>query len=173
MTRLARLAEINNEYKSMGLTPEWVDEYSRLSQMYLDPPTDLPSHNGSFLMLPEGTIPDNIYTDKLNQLTKRKENLDGRMRAAKRLKAVDRRYSKDEYIRCFGKVSYAQEEMKNADMCRQQLKEANEIQYELRMHLTKFRPINVQIFHDNMDSLIKEQNLILTNICIDNAPISV
>ena len=165
-----RLAAIKQEYESMGLTPKWVDEYTRLSVFYLDPATDLPNHNGAYIMLPEGTIPHKKYTEKLDSLIKSMEDVEGRIRAAKRFKSMNLGgHTEDEYIRCFGKGAYEQEVSKHAQLSKQRLKEINEIQHDLRMHLTKYKPINAEAFHGKMRALIKEEIRILTNVRINEA----
>ena len=69
----ARLAEIEKEYELMGLNRQNVDEYVIMSVVYPDPATDMPSHNGRFLMLPPGTVPHELYTEKLTSLVQSME----------------------------------------------------------------------------------------------------
>jgi hypothetical protein len=164
-----RLAEINQEYESMGLTPQWVSEYTRLSPFYPDAANDMPSHNGRYILLPEGTIPHEIYTEKLTRLIESMEKAETYVRGVKRWKQTDEEHTKDEYIRSYGKAAYDQHVSRQAEINKKKLAQPKEIQHELYTHLTKLKPINAKAFHDKMDRLIKEEIRILTNIRIHEA----
>ncbi len=167
-----RLAEIEREYESMGITSKWVDEYARMSVIYADTATNTPSHNGMYLMLPEGTIPHEVYMEKLTRLIRDMEKAEDSLRIANRSKLLNEECSKDEYISRFGQSAYDQDMSRKAEMRRHQLAKPKEVHYELRTHLTKFKPINSQAFHDKMDALIKEQTRILTNVRIHEASVA-
>jgi hypothetical protein len=167
----ARLAEIQQEYGAMGLTSQWVRDYTRLSAFYPDPATDMPSHDGKFIMLPPGTIPHEIYTEKLTNLTESMEKAEEHVRAIKRRKqsGEDDEYSKEEYIRSFGQGAYNQHVIRQAEIHKKKLTQPKEIQNELRLYLTESKPINARKFHNKIDNLIKEEIRILTNIRIHEA----
>jgi len=164
-----RLAEIQLELKSMGITSTWIEEYVKLSKFYPDPANDMPSHNGVFLMLPADTMPHDIYTEKLTQLIEDLEKAEACARSFKKVKPSIDEIHKDEYVRRYGKGAYDQEMGRQAELRKQYLARPKEIQYELYIHLTRFRPINVKDFHDKINALVKEQIDILTNIRISEA----
>ena len=164
----ARLHEINRQYELMGVTSQWVDEYARTLTFYPDPATDAPSHDGRFLMLPEGSMPCDLYIEKLTQLIESMEKAEEHAAVAKRFKPNDDPTQRD-YISSFGKSAYDQDMARQAEMRKQQLRKPKEFDYELRTHLTKFKPIDAKAFHDKIQSLIKEENRIRTNIRIQEA----
>jgi hypothetical protein len=164
----ARMNEIHQEYELMGVTSKWVDEYARMLASYPDPATDAPTHDGRFLMLPEGTMPCDLYIEKLTRLTESMEKAEEHAAVAKRFKPSDDPTQPD-YISRFGKAAYDQEMTREAEMRKQQLRKPKELDHELRTHLTKFKPIDVKAFHDKVQSLIKEENRIWTNIRIKEA----
>ena len=164
----ARLREINQEYERMELSSKWVDEYARMLTFYPDPATEMPSHDGKFLMLPEGSIPCDQYIQKLTQLTESMEKAEEHAAAARRFKPNSDPHQQD-YISRFGKAAYDQEMMRQDEMRKQQLRKPKELDRELRAHLTKFKPIDVKAFHDKIQSLIKEENRLRTNIRITEA----
>jgi len=139
-----RLDEIQKEYESMGVTPQWVDEYARMSVSYPNAAMETPSHNGRHFMLPEGTMPHEQFTKRLEYLVESIEKAEMPVQKDKN--------SKKQY---FPKQSFPTD--------------PKLMQQELRAHLKKFKPINAKAFHDKMDKLIKEENRILTNIRINEA----
>jgi len=138
MSEHDRLAEIEKEYELMGCSRQWVDEYVRMSVFYPDPATDMPSHDGRFPMLPPGTVPHKMYTEKL-------ESLIQSMEKAKERAATSEEVDKDEYVKRFGIRAYEQ---------------------ELRNLLTKFRPIDAKAFHEKLNALIQEEIRLLVNVRI-------
>ena len=164
----ARLYAINQEYERMGVTPVWVDEYARMLTFDPDPATDTPTHDGRFLMLPNGTMPCDLYIEKLTQLTESMEKAEEHAAAAKRFKPSDDPTKRD-YISRFGKSAYDQDMARQAEMRKQQLRTPKELDHELRMLLTLLKPIDVKAFHDKIQALIKEENRIRTNIRIQEA----
>lgn len=134
-----RLDEIQKEYESMGVTPQWVDEYARMSVSYPNAAMETPSHNGRHFMLPEGTMPHEQFMNRLEYLVESIEKAEMPVQKDKNSK-------------------------KQSSLIDPKL-----MQQELRAHLKKFKPINAKAFHDKMDKLIKEENRILTNIRINEA----
>jgi hypothetical protein len=160
-----RLGEIEREYESMGLSSKWVDEYTRMRTCYPDPATDMPFHNGNFLMLPEGTMPHDVYMQKLTSLTEDLEKAENSAREARRFNDAQ----KDEYIRCYGKAAYEQDMSRRKELNKQQLARPSQIEQELRVHLFNFKPIKVRDFHKKIRTLSREQIRIKTNIRITEA----
>jgi hypothetical protein len=141
-------------------------------------------------MLPEGTSPHELYMEKLTELLKDVENAEESIRVGKDEYSKDeyiRRFGKrahdqyasrkaelvndekcsdDEYISRFGKDAYDQDMNMKKDLRKQRITKLKEIHHELRTHLTKFKPINAKAFHDKMEALIQEQTSILTNVRI-------
>ena len=164
----ARLHEINRQYELMGVTSQWVDEYARTLTFYPDPATDAPSHDGRFLMLPEGSMPCDLYIEKLTQLIESMEKAEEHAAVAKRFKPNSS--GPDRHLPLSRSEKMEILEMnKQEEMRKQQLRKPKEFDYELRTHLTKFKPIDAKAFHDKIQSLIKEENRIRTNIRIQEA----
>jgi hypothetical protein len=163
------LDEINQEYERMGVTSKWVDEYARLLTFYPDPATDMPSHNGAFLMLPEGAMPCDMYIEKLTKLIESMEKAEEYAATVKQFKSNDDSSHRNDYVSRFGKAAYDQDMSRQAEMRKEQLKKPKEFDNEIRIHLTKFKPINGPAFHDQIQNLIKEENRIRTNIRIQEA----
>jgi hypothetical protein len=159
MSEHARLAEIEKEYESMGCSRQWVDEYVRMSVFYPDPA--MASENGRFLMLPPGTLPHKIYTEKLESLVKSMEKAEER--AAQNMSDD---VNKDEYVKRFGIRAYEQEMNRKAELRKHQLTKPKEMQQELRNLLTKFKPIDAKAFHEKINALIKEEIRLLVNVRI-------
>ena len=164
----ARLYAINQEYERMGVTSKWVDEYARMLTFYPDPATDTPTHDGRFLMLPEGTMPCDLYIEKLTRLTESMEKAEEHAAAAKRFKPSSPCVkSGSQYAN--PSRSERIEMDRQAEMRKQQLRKPKELDHELRMLLTLLKPIDVKAFHDKIQALIKEENRIRTNIRIQEA----
>jgi hypothetical protein len=159
MSEHAGLAEIEKEYESMGCSRQWVDEYVRMSVFYPDPA--MASHDGRFLMLPPGTLPHKMYTEKLESLIQSMEKAEER--AAQNMSDD---VNKDEYVKRFGIRAYEQEMNRKAELRKHQLTKPKEMQQELRNLLTKFKPIDANAFHEKINALIKEEIRLLVNVRI-------
>ena len=159
-----RLGEIEREYESMGITSGWILEYNRLSTLYPDPVTDQPFHNGQYLMLPSGTMPCEIYLQKLTSFIEDLEKEEKLAREAHRSYTIDNeRYNSE-----LGKINklYIASRM---ELYKRQMARPKQIEEELYRHLFKVKPIDVKGFHDKMNALMKEKMKIMTNIRIAEA----
>ena len=157
-----RLGEIEREYESMGVSSKWVDKYERDCIAYQGPTTDMPMHDGRYLLLPEGTMPHDVYMQKLTSLTEDLEKAEKSAREASRFNDAQ----KDEYIRCYGEAAYKRDMSKRMELQKQQLSKPNQVKRELRALLFNFKPIKVKDFREKIKTLSREQIQIQTSIRI-------
>jgi hypothetical protein len=162
MSEHARLAEIEKEYESMGCNRDWVSNYVHWSTSH----EDRPFHNGIYLWLPPGTMPHMLYMEKLTSLVQSMEEAE---ECAKNIKNTSEDVDKDQYVKRFGTHAYEQEMKRKAELRRHKLIRPKEIQHELRVFLTKSRPIDATAFREKMDALIREEIRLLVNIRIMEA----
>lgn len=107
----SKLQEIEREFTAMGVTPEWVDDYVRISQTCLDPAAELPCHNGRMILLPPGTMPDTEYVQVVNRLIQNIEKAQVNAKVAERALAefsVSSEHASGEYIKYHGKHAHEQ-----------------------------------------------------------------
>lgn len=165
----ARLYAINQEYERMGVTSKWVDEYARMLIEHPDPVKEPPNHNGGGCpMLPPGTMPCDLYIEKLTRLTESMEKAEEHAAAAKRFKPSSSEPDRHLPLSRPEKMEIL-DMARQAEMRKQQLRKPKELDFELRVHLTHLKPIDVKAFHDKIQALIKEENRIRTNIRIQEA----
>ena len=143
----------------MGCNRDWVSNYMRMSVSH----EDMPFHNGNYILLPPGMMPHMLYMEKLTSLVQSMEEAE---ECAKNIKNTSDDVDKDQYVKRFGTRAYDQEMNRKAELRRDKLIRPKEIQHELRVFLTKSRPIDATAFREKIDALIREEIRLLVNVRI-------